>query len=131
MNLKLTDGPQVFEPTERWTITDARELYDVAAWGKGYFSIGENGHVWVHPNKDPNRCTDLKALVDSLVLRGINLPILIRFTEILKDRLSELHDAFRSSIAEHNFQGNYVCVYPIKVNQQRQVVEEVFKYGRP
>jgi arginine decarboxylase len=121
----------VFEPTERWTITDAGELYDIAAWGKGYFSIGENGQVWVHPNKDPNRRADLKALVDSLVLRGINLPILIRFAEILKDRLSELHDAFRASIAEHNFQGNYICVYPIKVNQQRQVVEEVFKYGRP
>jgi arginine decarboxylase len=126
----MTDGPQVYEPTERWTVTDASELYDVAAWSKGYFSVGENGHLWVHPNKDPNRRADLKALVDSLVLRGINLPILIRFAEILKDRLSDLHSAFRAAITEHNFQGNYICVYPIKVNQQRQVVEEVFKHGR-
>ncbi len=131
MNLKLTDGPQVFEPSERWTTTDAAELYDVAAWGKGYFSIGNNGHLWVHPSKDPQRCVDLKNLVDSLVLRGISLPILIRFAEILKHRLGELHEAFRAAILEHNFQGNYICVYPIKVNQQRQVVEEVFQYGRP
>ncbi|MDX2154236.1 MAG: biosynthetic arginine decarboxylase [Bryobacteraceae bacterium] len=131
MNLRLTEGTQVYEPTERWTTTDAAELYDVAAWGKGYFSVGENGHLWVHPSKEPNRRVDLKNLVDSLVLRGINLPILIRFAEILKHRLGEMHDAFQASIAEHNYKGNYICVYPIKVNQQRQVVEEVFEYGRP
>ncbi len=130
MNLKLTES-QVYEPTERWTTTDAAELYDVAAWGKGYFSVGDNGHLWVHPTKEPNRRVDLKNLVDSLVLRGINLPILIRFAEILKHRIQELHDAFQAAIAEHNFQGKYICVYPIKVNQQRQVVEEVFRYGRP
>jgi len=130
LNLKLTES-QVYEPTERWTTTDAAELYDVAAWGKGYFSVGDNGHLWVHPTKEPNRRVDLKNLVDSLVLRGINLPILIRFAEILKHRIQELHDAFQAAIAEHNFQGKYICVYPIKVNQQRQVVEEVFRYGRP
>ncbi|MFN3325604.1 MAG: biosynthetic arginine decarboxylase [Bryobacteraceae bacterium] len=132
MNLKLTEGtPVLREPTERWTITDARELYDVAAWGKGYFSIGDNGHVWVHPSKDPARSVDLKKLVDTLVLRGISLPILIRFGEILKHRLGELNQAFQSAISEHGYQGRYLCVYPIKVNQQRQVVEEVFRYGRP
>lgn len=132
LNLKLTEGtPVLREPTERWTITDARELYDVAAWGKGYFSIGDNGHVWVHPSKDPARSVDLKKLVDTLVLRGISLPILIRFGEILKHRLGELNQAFQSAISEHGYQGRYLCVYPIKVNQQRQVVEEVFRYGRP
>jgi len=106
-------------------------LYDVARWGKGYFSVGDNGHFWVHPNKDPNRGIDLKELVENLELRGISLPILIRFADILKHRLGELHQAFQTSIAEHNYQGGYRCVYPIKVNQQRQVVEEVFEYGRP
>jgi arginine decarboxylase len=74
---------------------------------------------------------DLKEQVDNLVLRGINLPILIRFAEILKHRLGEIHDAFSTAIAEHRYQGQYSCVYPIKVNQRRQVVEEFLEFGRP
>ena len=109
----------------------ARELYDVASWGKGYFSVDEVGHVRVHPTKDPARSIDLKQLVDTLVLRGISLPILIRFADILKHRLGEIHDAFATAIAEHKYQGDYCCVYPIKVNQQRQVVEEVLDFGTP
>src|SRR5271163_3622587 len=129
--VKSTDTAPVREPADRWSTAEAGELYDVASWGKGYFSVGANGHIWVHPNKDPNRALDLKELVDNLQLRGIALPILIRFGEILKQRLSEMHQAFQNAIAEHNYHGNYCCVYPIKVNQQRQVVEEVFEYGRP
>jgi len=131
LNLKLTEGTSLREPSERWTVGDAAELYDVASWGKGYFSVGENGHLMVHPTKDPSRRIDLKELVDTLILRGINLPILIRFAEILKHRVSEVHQAFQSAIAEQGYQGRYCCVYPIKVNQQRQVVEEVFQFGRP
>src|SRR5258706_2580708 len=121
----------VREPADRWSIAEAGELYDVSRWGKGYFSVGQNGHVWVHPDKDPNRALDLKELVDGLQLRGISLPILIRFGEILKHRLGEMHQAFQNAIAEHGYKNGYCCVYPIKVNQQRQVVEEVFQYGRP
>ncbi len=127
----MSDGIQIFEPTERWTTTDASELYDVARWGKGYFSVGDNGHLFVHPNKEKNRKIDLKELLDKLVLRGIAPPILLRFGEILKHRLGEIHGAFQSAISEHNYQGKYCCVFPIKVNQQRQVVEEVFQYGQP
>ena len=121
----------VLEPTERWSVQDASELYDVASWGKGYFSVDNNGHVRVHPEKDPARSIDLKELVDTLVLRGISLPILIRFADILKHRLGEIHSAFQTAIAEHRYQGGYFCVYPIKVNQQRHVIEEVLEYGRP
>jgi arginine decarboxylase len=121
----------VLDPTDRWSIQGASELYDVASWGKGYFSIGENGHVRVHPEKDPERFIDLKQLVDTLVLRGISLPILIRFAEILKHRLGEIHNAFETAINEHKYNGGYTCVYPIKVNQQRQVVEEFLEFGRP
>jgi hypothetical protein len=110
--------------------TEAGELYDVASWGKGYFAVGPNGHVWVRPDKDPARGIDLKELVDNLQLRGISLPILIRFGEILKHRLGEMHQAFQNAIAEHNYKSTYCCVYPIKVNQQRQVVEEVLDFGR-
>ncbi len=123
-------APQVREPADRWTTTDAAELYDVAAWGKGYFSVGENGNLFVHPTKEPNRSIDLKQLVDTLQWRGISLPILIRFADIIRHRLEEMHQAFDTSMREHGYQGGYCCVYPIKVNQQRQVVEEVFHFGR-
>jgi arginine decarboxylase len=124
-------GSLVLEPVDRWSAQDASELFDVASWGKGYFSVSEQGHVLVHPEKDPARAIDLKQLVDTLVLRGISMPILIRFAGILKHRLGELHDAFDTAIREHKYNGRYCCVYPIKVNQQRQVVEEVLEFGRP
>src|SRR5215475_3197825 len=124
-------GSTVMEPTDRWSTVDASELYDVASWGKGYFSVGDEGHVLVHPDKDTARAINLKKLVDTLVLRGISLPILIRFAEILKHRLGEIHSAFETAIGEHKYQGSYCCVYPIKVNQQKQVVEEVLEFGRP
>ncbi len=131
MNLKMADPAAGREPTERWNTTDAAELYDVASWGKGYFTVGENGNLMVHPYKVLDRKMDLKKLVDELVMRGIHPPILIRFGQILKHRLEEIHQAFLNAIAEHNYKNKYVCVFPIKVNQQRQVVEEVYTYGRP
>jgi arginine decarboxylase len=130
LNAKAAVAAQVREPADRWTVTDAAELYDVTSWGKGYFSVGENGNLFVHPAKDPNRGIDLKQLVDTLEWRGISLPILVRFGGILRHRLAEIHQAFDTSIREHGYQGGYCCVYPIKVNQQRQVVEEVFNFGR-
>ena len=130
MNTKVAVAAQVREPADRWTTTDAEETYDVSSWGKGYFSIGDNGNLIVHPTKEPGRKIDLKQLVDTLEWRGISLPILIRFADILKHRLGDMHQAFDTSIREHGYKGGYCCVYPIKVNQQRQVVEEVFQFGR-
>src|SRR4030095_13282447 len=115
--------------TSPWSATEAAELYDVPRWGQGYFSVNEQGHLQVHPTKDPNRGVDLKRLIDRLQLRGLAVPILIRFTDILKHRLGEIHAAFQQAISTHQFQGGYSCVYPIKVNQQRQVVEEVLNFG--
>ena len=116
--------------SSKWSLTEATELYDVARWGQGYFSINEQGHLQVHPTKEPARGVDLKRLIDRLQLRGLSAPILLRFTDILKHRLGEIHSAFQSAIAQHQYQGRYSCVYPIKVNQQRQVVEEVLNFGR-
>ena len=96
--VRANETAPVREPADRWSIAEAGELYDVASWGKGYFSVGENGHVRVHPEKDPACSIDLKELIDTLVLRGISLPILIRFAEILKHRLGELHGADRKSV---------------------------------
>jgi arginine decarboxylase len=115
---------------EAWRVADAAELYQVDRWGQGYFSIGDNGQVRVHPTKDVNRSLDLKQLVDDLQLRGISLPTLIRFRDILQHRLKDIHDAFQTAMAQHEYGGRYICVYPIKVNQQRQVVEEVLAFGR-
>ncbi len=110
---------------------DASELYEVPRWGNGYFSVNPGGHVQVHPTKDPATGIDLKELIDRLQLRGIGLPVLVRFTDILKHRLHDIATAFQSAIGQHQYQGDYCCVYPIKVNQQRQVVEEVLNFGRP
>ena len=116
---------------EVWSVSDASELYEVPRWGKGYFSVSSAGNVMVHPTKDPSAAIDLKQLADDLQARGINLPLLIRFSDILRHRLSDIHDAFKAAIAQHQYGGRYCCVYPIKVNQQRQVVEEVLNFGAP
>ena len=116
---------------EVWSVSDAAELYEVPRWGKGYFSVSSAGSVQVHPTKEPSRAIDLKQLADDLQARGINLPLLIRFSDILRHRLSDIHDAFKAAIAQHQYGGRYCCVYPIKVNQQRQVVEEVLDFGAP
>src|SRR5678809_157958 len=128
----LTNGrPVDASTTTAWSVHDASELYEVGRWGNGYFSVNASGHLEVHPTKDPQRAIDLKQLVDRLQLRGIGLPVLVRFSDILKHRLGEIHTAFQSAIAQNNYQGRYHCVYPIKVNQQRQVVEEVLNFGKP
>jgi arginine decarboxylase len=130
VNSSTTRGHRNWQAGELFTVTDAAELYEVARWGKGYFSISPSGHLVVHPTKDPARSIDLKQLIDHLVLRGIHLPVLIRFRDILRHRLGDIHNAFKSAITQHQYEGRYICVYPIKVNQQRQVVEEVLDFGR-
>jgi arginine decarboxylase len=114
-----------------WSLSEAYETYGVRNWGKGYFGINDQGHVVVHPDKNIEQSIDLKLLIDQLQNRGIQLPILLRFSDILKHRIGEIADAFKKSIEEYGYTGNYSCVYPIKVNQQRHVVEEVLNFGRP
>ncbi len=115
----------------KWKIADSVETYGVRTWGKGYFAVNKLGHLTVHPNKQPEESVDLKELIDSLQARGIQLPILLRFTDILRHRVGEIHDAFKKAIDEFEYQGSYCCVYPIKVNQQRHVVEEILDFGKP
>jgi len=122
---------RTWRPGDPWATSDAVELYEIERWGKGYFSISDAGHVRVHPTKDPERSIDLKELTDNLQARGIGLPVLIRFRDILRHRLTDIHSAFQAAIAQNQYEGTYRCVYPIKVNQQRQVVEEVLQFGKP
>lgn len=121
----------MIEELKRWNAGDASELYEVPRWGQGYFSVGADGNLRVHPERDPKNSLDLKELIDRLQLRGLDLPILVRFNGILKDRLRTLHDVFAQAIKDHDYKGTYACVYPIKVNQQREVVEKIIEFGRP
>src|SRR3954462_2981465 len=113
-----------------WKLHDAYETYGVKNWGKGYFGINKLGHVTVHPHKDPERAIDLKELVDQIRTRGIQPPLLLRFTDILRHRIGEIAAAFEKSRVEYGYTGEYHCVYPIKVNRQRHVVEEVLNFGK-
>ncbi len=114
-----------------WKVQESVELYGIRHWGQGYFNINRAGHVTVHPSKQSEPAIDLKELIDQLLTRGIGLPILLRFTDILRHRVGELADAFTQARKEAGYKGEYCCVYPIKVNQQRHVVEEILDFGKP
>jgi len=114
-----------------WSVEQSSKLYNVPGWGQEYFSINPDGNVAVHPTGDSTKSIDLKKLVDDLRTRDINAPVLIRFTDILQHRVTRIHEAFDNAIRESDFKGSYQCVYPIKVNQQRHVVEEIHHFGKP
>jgi arginine decarboxylase len=119
------------ETARNWKLADSSETYGIKHWGKGYFGINKLGHVTVHPTKRPDEAIDLKLLIDELRDQDYNVPILLRFADILRHRVGEIADAFKRAIDEAGFQGDYSCVYPIKVNQQRHVVEEFLDFGKP
>jgi arginine decarboxylase len=113
-----------------WSVEDSLDLYQVPAWSKGYFSINAAGHVVVRPDAVPGREIDLHEVVQGLSERDLRTPVVVRFSDILAHRLRHLHDAFAQAIAENDYRNRYAAVFPIKVNQQRLVVEEVFRYGK-
>ena len=116
-------------PASPWRIDHSLELYNVNAWGKGYFGINEAGHVVVRPDTRPERDIDLYEVIEGLEARDLTTPVVVRFSDILAHRLQHLHDAFAQAIAENDYRNRYAAVFPIKVNQQRLVVEEVYRYG--
>jgi arginine decarboxylase len=117
--------------TKKWTIQDSETLYRINGWGEPYFSINEAGNVTVSPKGDRGGCIDLFELVNDLKQRGLRSPILIRFSDILADRIERLNATFSKAIARYNYNGVYKGVFPVKVNQQRQLVEEIAKFGKP
>ena len=112
---------------DRWTVRDASELYGIDAWSAGYVRVGDNGRLRVHPRRDPKKWIDLASLVDGLADRGFSTPALLRFSDLLEDRLSSLCGAFDTAIRDQDYRGSYTALYPIKVNQQRQVCEEIIR----
>ena len=113
-----------------WSVEDSLELYNVPAWASGYFSINAAGHVVVRPDTSAAHEIDLFEVVQGLQERDLSAPVVVRFSDILAHRLRHLHAAFSQAIAENDYHNRYTAVYPIKVNQQRLVVEEVFRYGK-
>lgn len=113
----------------KWRIEDSYELYNISGWGQSYFSINEKGNLIVTPSKNGVKI-DLKELVDELVARDVSLPLLVRFPDIIDDRIETLTRCFEQASKEYEFRGKYYNVYPIKVNQVRPVVEEIIRYGR-
>lgn len=114
-----------------WSIEDSEELYRINGWGEPYFSINAAGHVTVSPQGDRGGSLDLFELVNALKSRNLNLPLLIRFSDILEDRIERLNAAFAKAIARYNYDGDYRGVFPVKCNQQRHLVEALVKFGKP
>src|SRR5215831_14461001 len=113
-----------------WSIEQAKALYNVEGWGAGYFDINQRGRVIVRPDHDhPERTLDLFELAKDLQEQGVALPVLLRFSDILRSRIESLSQRFASAVAEFGYDGGYTTVYPIKVNQQRHVVQEIVQFG--
>ncbi|GAO91679.1 arginine decarboxylase [Pseudomonas syringae pv. actinidiae] len=109
----------------QWTVADSRSVYGIRHWGAGYFAINEAGRVEVRPNGPESSPIDLYEQVDNLRKSGLSLPLLVRFPDILQDRVRQLTGAFDSNIARLEYQSQYTALYPIKVNQQEAVVENI------
>ena len=119
------------EPVEPWTVGSARTLYNIDGWGIGFFDINEAGHVVVRPDREKtDRELDLFELANDLEEQGVGLPLLLRFSDILRSRIESLNQKFAHAREEYGYDGGYTTVYPIKVNQQRHVVEEIVEFGK-
>jgi arginine decarboxylase len=122
---------QVEQPKAPWTIEDSEDLYRIQGWGDPYFSIDTAGHVTVSPQGDRGGSLDLYDLVASLQQRNLALPMLIRFSDILEHRIERLNACFAKAIARYNYGGVYKGVFPVKCNQQKHLIEDLVKFGKP
>ena len=120
------------EHEARWSVQRSADLYQIRGWGHPYFTINEAGHVQVVPDPErPQQAIDLFELVNDLDARGLELPLLLRFSDVLKDRIKRINECFTKAIAEYDYKGSYRGVFPTKVNQQKHFIEEVVEFGAP
>ncbi|MDE5856823.1 MAG: arginine decarboxylase, partial [Muribaculaceae bacterium] len=113
----------------KWRIEDSAELYNINGWGRQYFSINSKGHVQVTP-REGYASVDLKEIMDELQVRDITAPVLLRFPDILDNRVEKISRCFKNASAPYKYTGQNFVIYPIKVNQMRQVVEEIVVHGK-
>ena len=113
----------------KWRIEDSEELYNIPGWGRNYFSVNEKGHIIVTPRQDC-AAVDLKEVMDELQIRDVSAPVLLRFPDILDNRIEKISNCFSEASKQYNYQAQNYMIYPIKVNQMRQVVEEIVSYGK-
>jgi arginine decarboxylase len=114
-----------------WSIQDALALYNIENWGNGYFSVNDQGNISVSPIRSSGPSLDLVQVLEEAKARGLSLPMLIRFHDLLRNRVESINEAFRAAIEENSYKGSYMGVFPIKVNQLREVVEEIIDAGKP
>ncbi len=114
---------------QRWSIADARRTWSIANWGEGYFDVGDDGTLRVHPRRADGPDIALPAVVAAAQAQGLRLPLLVRFSDILRDRLARLQSAFAKAMREWDYPGGYTAIYPIKVNQQKGVAGELAASG--
>ncbi len=114
---------------KKWRIEDSEELYNIKGWGVNYFGINEKGHVYVTPKKNSVQ-VDLKEVVDHLASRHVTAPVLLRFPDILDNRIEKTDECFRKAKKEYSYKGEHFIIFPIKVNQMRPVVEEIISHGK-
>ena len=114
---------------KKWNIEDSKELYNINGWGASYFNINEKGNVYVSPCKD-NTQIDLREVIDELSLRDVTPPVLLRFPDILDNRIEKTASCFKKAAEEYHYNGENFIIYPIKVNQMQPVVEEIISHGR-
>jgi arginine decarboxylase len=126
-----TDQAHRQSPCKSWKIEDSEKLYRIQGWGEPYFSINAAGHVTVSPKGDRGGSLDLFELVESLRQRNLGLPLLIRFSDILEDRIERLNACFAKAIARYKYPGTYQGVFPVKCNQQRHLIEDLVRFGQP
>jgi arginine decarboxylase len=113
-----------------WKIEDAIDLYGIERWGSGYFSYNKNGNLIIRPTKKDAQTIDLKNVIEQLSTKKIKYPILFRFPQILEGQIKELNGAFSNSISEYKYNNTYQGAFPMKVNQRREVMEEIVKAGK-
>lgn len=114
---------------KKWTIEDSKELYNINGWGTSYFGINEDGNVYVNPSKN-NVKIDIRQIIDELALRDVTTPVLLRFPDILDNRIEKMASCFKKAAKEYNYKGESFIIYPIKVNQMQPVVDEIISHGR-
>lgn len=114
---------------KKWTIEDSKELYNINGWGTSYFGVNESGNIFVNPSKN-NVKIDIREVIDELALRDVTPPVLLRFPDILDNRIEKMASCFKKAAKEYNYKGESFIIYPIKVNQMQPVVDEIISHGR-